>query len=98
MILIAQSIDLMKSQSAENRTKHHTDLYQSQNLVIRRGQPFQMWVTLSRPLDRNTDTLHLDLKTGGSSDGGLDYHNPSSVGLFSVFKHEAGTASSKAHC
>lgn len=65
----------MKSQSGENRTKHHTNLYQSHNLVIRRGQPFQMWVTLSRPLDRNTDALHLDLKTGGSWVGGLDHHN-----------------------
>lgn len=69
----------MKSQSGENRTKHHTNLYQSQNLIIRRGQPFQMWVTLSRPLDRNTDKLHLELKTGGSWDGGLDDHHPSSV-------------------
>ncbi|XP_020499452.2 protein-glutamine gamma-glutamyltransferase K-like [Labrus bergylta] len=64
LCLEVQSINLMKSKSSVNRKEHHTDLYQSENFIIRRGQTFQMWITLSRPFDPSRDKLHLDLKTG----------------------------------
>uniref|UniRef100_A0A665VHE4 Protein-glutamine gamma-glutamyltransferase K n=1 Tax=Echeneis naucrates TaxID=173247 RepID=A0A665VHE4_ECHNA len=54
----------MKSKSGENRTEHHTDLYQSENCIIRRGQKFHILYTLSRPFNPNTDKLHLEFKTG----------------------------------
>ncbi|KAM9386374.1 protein-glutamine gamma-glutamyltransferase K-like [Pholidichthys leucotaenia] len=64
LLLNVQSIDLMKSKSGQNRTKHHTTLYQSENFIIRRGQTFQMWINLSRPFNPDSDELHLDFKTG----------------------------------
>ncbi|XP_053287192.1 protein-glutamine gamma-glutamyltransferase K [Pleuronectes platessa] len=64
LLLKVRAIDLMKSKTGVIRTEHHTNLYQSENFIIRRGQTFQMWITLSRPFDSSTDKLHLELKTG----------------------------------
>ncbi|XP_054916296.1 protein-glutamine gamma-glutamyltransferase K-like isoform X1 [Poeciliopsis prolifica] len=64
LLLNVRLIDLMKSKTGANLVEHHTNLYQSDKFVIRRGQTFQMWITLSRPFDPHTDKLHLELKTG----------------------------------
>ncbi|XP_064201971.1 protein-glutamine gamma-glutamyltransferase K-like [Anguilla rostrata] len=62
--LQVRSVDLLKSQKEQNRAEHQTDQYLSDDLIIRRGQTFQVALDLSRPLNSDTDKLHLELKTG----------------------------------
>ncbi|XP_041847772.1 protein-glutamine gamma-glutamyltransferase K [Melanotaenia boesemani] len=58
------SVDLLSSKTGQNRVEHHTDLYHGDELIIRRGQTFQMEMELNRPFNADTDKMHLDLKTG----------------------------------
>lgn len=58
------SVDLLSSKTGQNRAEHHTDLYHGDDLIIRRGQTFQIEMELSRPFSADTDKLHLDMKTG----------------------------------
>lgn len=55
MSLKVTGIDFLKSQ---NTQQHHTDGYNIKNLVVRRGQPFQVQVSLNREL-RPADKLSL---------------------------------------
>ncbi|XP_047445687.1 protein-glutamine gamma-glutamyltransferase K [Mugil cephalus] len=62
--LSVSSVDLLSSKTGQNRREHHTDMYHGDELIIRRGQTFQMELELNRPFNADTDKLHLDLKTG----------------------------------
>ncbi|TRY99706.1 hypothetical protein DNTS_025243 [Danionella cerebrum] len=62
--LSVNSVDLLSKKSDWNRKQHHTDQYWGDQLIIRRGQTFQIDLELSRPFNGNTDKLHLELKTG----------------------------------
>lgn len=59
-----RSVDLLSSKTGQNRAEHHTELFHGDELIVRRGQPFQIELELSRPFNRDTDKLHLDMKTG----------------------------------
>ncbi|NXM72758.1 TGM4 glutamyltransferase, partial [Serilophus lunatus] len=58
--LKATGIDLLKSQ---NTREHHTDGYNIEHLVVRRGQPFQVQVSLNREL-KAADKLSLRFGIG----------------------------------
>lgn len=62
--LSVSSVDLLSSKTGQNRQEHHTDLYQEDDLIIRRGQTFQMELEFNRPFNADNDKMHLDLKTG----------------------------------
>ncbi|XP_052507146.1 protein-glutamine gamma-glutamyltransferase E [Budorcas taxicolor] len=47
---MALGLQSVNWQTASNRQAHHTDRFYSQDLIVRRGQPFHMSVTLSRGL------------------------------------------------
>ncbi|NWR77069.1 TGM4 glutamyltransferase, partial [Centropus unirufus] len=53
-------VDFLKNQ---NCPRHHTDAYEIKNLVVRRGQPFLMLLTLSREM-KPTDKLSLRFGIG----------------------------------
>lgn len=62
--LLVRSVDLLSSKTGKNRQEHHTDLYHGDELIIRRGQTFQIELELNKRFNVDTDKLHLDLKTG----------------------------------
>lgn len=57
-------MDLLSSQTGQNRTEHHTDSYHGEEMIIRRGQTFQIEMELNRPFSADTDKLYMDLRTG----------------------------------
>lgn len=64
MKLTVCSVDLLSSKTGRNRAEHHTEVYPGDELIVRRGQPFQIEVEFNRPFSTDTDHLRLDMKTG----------------------------------
>ncbi|XP_022103026.1 protein-glutamine gamma-glutamyltransferase K-like isoform X2 [Acanthaster planci] len=54
-------------QPASNKFLHYTaELDEVDWLVVRRGQPFQLDLTLNRPYDKSTDDIKFDFQTGST--------------------------------
>lgn len=76
MKLSVCSVDLLSSQTGQNRAEHHTDGYHGDELIVRRGQSFQMEVEFNRAFNTDTDKLHLDMKTGTDATPGRSFNPP----------------------
>lgn len=76
-----RSVDLLSSKTGPNRREHHTELYCGDELIIRRGQTFQMELGLNRPFSPDTDKLRLELKTGTRQINDVSYFQTFTEGL-----------------
>ncbi|XP_038528767.1 protein-glutamine gamma-glutamyltransferase K isoform X3 [Canis lupus familiaris] len=59
-MLVVTGVDLLSSRSDQNRREHHTDEFEYDELIIRRGQPFHMVLHFSRPYE-SSDRVALEL-------------------------------------
>ncbi|XP_046356732.2 hemocyte protein-glutamine gamma-glutamyltransferase-like isoform X1 [Haliotis rufescens] len=55
------SVDLHKE---SNKEKHHTDEFEKEDLVIRRGQAFDLSITFDRAITKSSDVIFLQFTTG----------------------------------
>lgn len=59
-------VDMMKRPDESNKVAHHTALYHSDYLIVRRGQEFQVKITFSRPYKPAEDKFALEFVIGSS--------------------------------
>lgn len=59
-------VDMMKGKNESNKIQHHTELYNSDFLVIRRGQEFQIKINFNRPYKPATDKFAVEFVIGSS--------------------------------
>lgn len=62
--LTVDSVDLLKE---KNRELHHTDQYEQEELVLRRGQEFQFTLKFDRNVDKDTDLVFAKFSYGKES-------------------------------
>lgn len=63
-MLVVSGIDLICSRSGRNRLSHHTDEYEYENLIIRRGQSFDMKLQFKQPYDPEDHRICLEFLIG----------------------------------
>nr|XP_060635950.1 protein-glutamine gamma-glutamyltransferase K [Anolis sagrei ordinatus] len=63
-MLVLSGIDLMCSPSSSNRRSHHTNEYEYENLIIRRGQPFDLKLQFRQPYDPDDHRICLEFLVG----------------------------------
>ncbi|XP_072479504.1 protein-glutamine gamma-glutamyltransferase K [Notamacropus eugenii] len=72
-MLVVTGVDLMSRRSDQNRREHHTEEYEYDDLIIRRGQPFLLTVSLSRPYS-SSDRMAVELLIGTNPEIGKGTH------------------------
>lgn len=72
-MLVVTGVDLLSSRSDENRREHHTDEFEYDELILRRGQAFHMVLFLSRPYE-SSDSVTLELHIGNNPEVGKGTH------------------------
>ncbi|CAJ1085983.1 coagulation factor XIII A chain [Xyrichtys novacula] len=60
------SVDMIKRQDEINKQQHHTDFFNSADLVVRRGQEFQVKITFNRPYNPAKDKFAVEFVIGTS--------------------------------
>ncbi|XP_029422719.1 protein-glutamine gamma-glutamyltransferase K isoform X2 [Nannospalax galili] len=59
-MLVVTGVDLLSSRSDQNRREHHTDEFEYEELIVRRGQPFHIILFLNREYE-SSDRIALEL-------------------------------------
>ncbi|XP_022619852.1 coagulation factor XIII A chain-like [Seriola dumerili] len=59
-------VDMMRRPDESNKVEHHTMYYNSDNLIVRRAQEFQVKITFDRPYDSARDKIALEFVIGSS--------------------------------
>lgn len=59
-------VDMMKRPDDSNKMSHHTMLFNSDYLIVRRGQEFQVRITFNRPYNPHEDKFAVEFVIGSS--------------------------------
>ncbi|XP_041840903.1 coagulation factor XIII A chain isoform X2 [Melanotaenia boesemani] len=59
-------VDMIKRPDDSNKMNHHTMLFNSDYLIVRRGQEFQVRITFNRPYKPNEDKFAVEFVIGSS--------------------------------
>ncbi|XP_063157691.1 protein-glutamine gamma-glutamyltransferase K isoform X2 [Candoia aspera] len=73
-MLVIKKIDLMSGRSGSNRRAHHTDEYEYNNLIIRRGLPFDMKLHFQQPYDSEEHRVCLEFLIGSNPQASKGTH------------------------
>ena len=60
-------VDMIRSREGSNKQLHHTNFYNSDALIVRRGQEFQVKITFNRPYKPAEDKFALEFVIGERS-------------------------------
>ncbi|XP_066536948.1 coagulation factor XIII A chain-like [Hoplias malabaricus] len=60
------SVDLLKEPHDVNKQRHHTHLYSSDSLIVRRAQEFQIKIEFNRPYNPKEDKFAVEFVIGAS--------------------------------
>ncbi|XP_038597265.1 protein-glutamine gamma-glutamyltransferase K [Tachyglossus aculeatus] len=72
-MLVVTGVDLLSGRSSQNRREHHTDEFEYDELILRRGQPFHLSLSLARSY-QSSDRITIELLIGTAPEVGKGTH------------------------